>query len=159
MSFEGYVPTSLGFDLRYDENKTTYHLDIPMNPITSSTDNILQNIYFDLNSANLRSESSVELKNLANFLQKKPTIKIQLGGHTDTRGNADENLKLSTARAKTVYNYLIEVEQIDPSRLSFVGFGETQPLLSDAEINKLTSDAEKEKAHQKNRRTVYRIIN
>ncbi len=159
VSFEGYVPTSLGFDLRYDENKTTYHLDIPMNPITSSTDNILQNIYFDLNSANLRSESSVELKNLANFLRKKPSIKIQLGGHTDTRGNADENLKLSTARAKTVYNYLIEVEQIDASRLSFVGFGETQPLLSDAEINKLTSDAEKEKAHQKNRRTVYRIIN
>jgi outer membrane protein OmpA-like peptidoglycan-associated protein len=159
VSFEGYVPTSLGFDLRYDENKTTYHLDIPMNPITSSTDNILQNIYFDLNSANLRSESSVELKNLANFLRKKPSIKIQLGGHTDTRGNADENLKLSTARAKTVYNYLIEVEQIDASRLSFVGYGETQPLLSDAEINKLTSEVEKEKAHQKNRRTVYRIMN
>jgi outer membrane protein OmpA-like peptidoglycan-associated protein len=159
VSFEGYVPTSLGFDLRYEENKTTYHLDIPMNPITSSTDNILQNIYFDLNSANLRSESSVELKNLADFLRKKPSIKIQLGGHTDTRGNADENLKLSTARAKTVYNYLIEVEQIDASRLSFVGYGETQPLQSDAEINKLTSDAEKEKAHQKNRRTVYRIMN
>lgn len=159
VSFEGYIPTSLGFDLRYEENKTTYHLDIPMNPITSSTDNILQNIYFDLNSANLRSESSVELKNLANFLRKKPSIKIQLGGHTDTRGNADENLKLSTARAKTVYNYLIDVEQIDASRLSFVGYGETQPLLSDAEISKLTSEVEKEKAHQKNRRTVYRIIN
>ena len=95
VSFPGYSPTSLGFDLTYTENKTSYHLDIPLNPIGSGKENILQNIYFDLNSAKLRRESFVELGNLAAFLRENPSLKIELGGHTDTRGEALDNLNLS----------------------------------------------------------------
>jgi len=150
--------TSLGFDLTYNENQTTYHLDIPMNPLNSNTENVLQNIYFDLSSSNLRKESNVELNNLANFLRSKPSIKIELGGHTDTRGKAEDNLKLSAERAKAVYNYLIQVEHIDASRLTFIGYGETNPIISDQEIAKLATEVERERAHQTNRRTVYKII-
>jgi outer membrane protein OmpA-like peptidoglycan-associated protein len=115
-------------------------------------------VFFDLNKSSLRQESAIELKNLAEFLRKNPNLKIELGGHTDTRGNAVENLALSTARAKTVYDYLISAEGIDPKRLTFVGYGETMPLMDDIGIAKLKNEIEIEKAHQKNRRTVYKII-
>jgi outer membrane protein OmpA-like peptidoglycan-associated protein/tetratricopeptide (TPR) repeat protein len=158
VSFNGYAPTSLGFDLTYGENQTTYHLDIPMNPIGSGKENILQNIYFDLNSAKLRKESFVELNNLANFLRGNPNLKIELGGHTDTRGEAADNLKLSSERAKAVYDYLIQNEGIAVVRLSYKGYGESSPIISDKEIA-LLPEQDKEKAHQKNRRTVYKILN
>ena len=158
VSFKGYAPSSLGFDLTYKDNQTTYHLDIPMNPLNSGKENVLQNIYFDLNSAVLRRSSYVELNNLANFLRENPNIKIELGGHTDTRGEAKDNLKLSSDRAKSVYDYLIQTEHIPSERLSFKGYGETSPIVGDSEIAAMRSDSEKEKAHQKNRRTVYKII-
>jgi len=158
VSFPGYSPSSLGFDLTYTENKTSYHLDIPLNPINSGKENVLQNIYFDLNSAKLRKESFVELGNLAVFLRENPSLKIELGGHTDTRGDAADNLKLSSDRARAVYDYLINSEGINGNRLSFKGYGETMPIISDKEINALGSEKEKEKAHQKNRRTVYKIV-
>jgi len=158
VTFPGYAPTSLGFDLTYDENQTTYHLDIPMNPIGSGKENILQNIYFDLNSAKLRSESYVELNNLANFLRMNPSLTIELGGHTDTRGDATDNMKLSTERAKAVYDYLVQSEHIAAVRMSYRGYGELSPIISDQEISALPSEEEKENAHQINRRTVYKIM-
>lgn len=158
VQYQGYAMSSLGFDLTYNENQTSYHLDIPMNPISSNNENVLQNIYFDLNSSTLRNESNVELNNLANFLRNNPSLKIQLGGHTDTRGTLEDNLKLSTERAKSVYSYLIQVEKIDANRLSFKGYGETQPIISDAQIAIMATQKEQEAAHQKNRRTVYKIM-
>lgn len=158
VTYDGYAMTSLGFDLTYNANQTSYHLDIPMNPLNSGSANILKNIYFDLNSATLRKESNIELNNLANFLRTNPNIHIELGGHTDTRGNAEDNLTLSTERAKAVYTHLIQVERIDANRLTFVGFGEREPIISDSEIAVISSETEREKAHQTNRRTVYKII-
>ncbi len=158
VTYDGYAMTSLGFDLTYNTNQTSYHLDIPMNPLNSGTANILKNIYFDLNSSTLRKESNIELNNLANFLRTNPNLHIELGGHTDTRGNAEDNLKLSTERAKAVYTHLIQVERIDVNRLTFVGFGEREPIIIDSEIAALSLETEREKAHQTNRRTVYKII-
>ena len=86
-----------------------------------------------------------------------PTLKIELGGHTDTRGDAAENMTLSSNRAKAVYDYLI-AQGIVTDRLAYKGYGETVNRISDAEIAKLATDKEKEAAHQKNRRTEYKII-
>lgn len=158
VTYDGYAMTSLGFDLTYNTNQISYHLDIPMNPLNSGIANILKNIYFDLNSSTLRKESNIELNNLANFLRTNPNLHIELGGHTDTRGNAEDNLKLSTERAKAVYTHLIQVERIDVNRLTFVGFGEREPIITDSEIAALSLETEREKAHQTNRRTVYKII-
>ena len=85
------------------------------------------------------------------------TIKIELGGHTDTRGDATENQVLSTDRAKSVYNYLVS-QGIMADRLSYKGYGETVNINTDAEIAKISSEKEKEAAHQENRRTEYKII-
>ena len=155
----GYVPYSLNFNLKIPDGSDHYHLDIPMNPLTSSTDNVLTNVFFDLGKSSLRKESAIELKNLATFLTRNPTIKIELGGHTDSRGKEDDNLLLSSERAKTVYNYLITNGGISASRLSFKGYGKSQPIYSDSAIEAMKTNEEKEIAHQKNRRTVYKIIN
>jgi outer membrane protein OmpA-like peptidoglycan-associated protein len=64
---------------------------------------------------------------------------------------------LSDARAKAVYTYIIS-KGIDSKRLSYKGYGETKPKITDVEIGKLTNESEKEKAHQSNRRTEYKII-
>ncbi len=154
----GYAPYSINFNLKIPDGSDHYHIDIPMNPLTSSTENVLANIFFDLGKSTLRKVSAIELKNLASFLNRNPTIKIELGGHTDSRGNEADNLLLSTERAKAVYDYLIVIEHISKERLSYKGYGKTQPIFSDKTIETIKTTEEKEIAHQKNRRTVYKII-
>jgi outer membrane protein OmpA-like peptidoglycan-associated protein/tetratricopeptide (TPR) repeat protein len=154
----GYAPYSINFNLKIPDGSDHYHIDIPMNPLTSSTENVLANIFFDLGKSTLRKESAIELKTLASFLSRNPTLKIELGGHTDSRGNEADNLLLSTERAKAVYDYLIVNERISKERLSFKGYGKTQPIFSDKMIETMKTSEEKEIAHQKNRRTVYKII-
>jgi OmpA-OmpF porin, OOP family len=64
---------------------------------------------------------------IAEFLKSNPKIFIEIGSHTDALGNDDYNLKLSEARAKARYDYLVK-QQVDTSQISFKGYGETQPL-------------------------------
>ena len=117
----------------------------------------LANVFFDLNKSTLRKESFVELNKLFEFLDENKLTKIEIGGHTDTRGNAKDNQILSENRARSVYEYILE-KGIDKSRLSYKGYGQTQPKISDSEIAKMASDKEKEAAHQTNRRTEYKIV-
>jgi outer membrane protein OmpA-like peptidoglycan-associated protein len=84
-------------------------------------------------------------------------MKIEISGHTDTRGDDKENMKLSTDRAKAVYDYLIN-KGIAADRLSYKGYGESKPMITDTEISKLATETEREAAHQSNRRTEYRVI-
>jgi outer membrane protein OmpA-like peptidoglycan-associated protein len=139
------------------EGLEAVHMDVPMIPITSSKPTILKNVFFDLAKATLRTESFVELNKLRDWLLLNPTINIELGGHTDTRGDATENQVLSNNRAKAVYEYLIN-QGIVATRLSFIGYGETVTINSDADIAKLSTEKLKEAAHQENRRTEYKII-
>jgi outer membrane protein OmpA-like peptidoglycan-associated protein/Tol biopolymer transport system component len=157
VTYPGYFPYSLNFNLRGIPNQTSYHIDIPLNPETSADENILANVFFDLNKSTLRPESKVELNKFANYLKSIPKLKIELGGHTDSRGNKDDNLKLSSDRAKSVLDYLIQCG-VSSESLSYKGYGSMQPIVSDEEISKLAKPEEKESAHQKNRRTVYKII-
>jgi outer membrane protein OmpA-like peptidoglycan-associated protein len=138
------------------ENEQSYHLKIPLNPENSSTENILSNVFFDLNQAKLRPESIVELTSFANYLKAHPNLKIEIGGHTDSRGNAQDNLLLSTNRAKAVKDFLLS-KGISETQLSYKGYGSTSPIMTDAAINAISDVNEKEKAHQKNRRTTYTL--
>lgn len=155
---EGYLPYSVNFTLSVPENSTEpYHRDVPLsakNEIGSTV--VLENVFFDLDSYNLRSESFIELDKLAQYLKDNPTLKIELQGHTDTQGDDKHNMELSQNRAKAVYDYLIS-KGIAKERLTYKGYGETQPVVTDAEIAAMKTDKEKRDAHQKNRRTVYKI--
>jgi outer membrane protein OmpA-like peptidoglycan-associated protein len=157
VSYPGYNFFSQNFNMTSPEGLEAFHKDVPMIPITSDVPTILKNVFFDLASANLRPTSFVELNKLRDFLMANPTIKIELGGHTDTRGDATENQVLSNNRAKAVYDYLIK-EGIVATRLSYKGYGETVNIHTDAEIAKIPTEKEKEAAHQENRRTEYKII-
>lgn len=106
---------------------------------------------------NKEVNSADSLNFLLDIMQRNPTFVIQLESHTDSRGNNQYNKELSQRRAQTCVDYLIG-KGIDPRRLVAVGKGEDQLLISDAEIAKLKTEAEKDAAHQANRRTVFRIL-
>jgi Tol biopolymer transport system component len=84
---QGYHPFSLNFDLTLKENAQSYHLDMPLNPLGSNAENILNNVFFDLAKATLRPESRTELLNLAAYLGANPGLKIEIQGHTDSQGD------------------------------------------------------------------------
>lgn len=163
----GYNNYSINFNLTVPENSTEpYHQDVPLEPIHSTKPVELANVFFDLGSARLRKESHTELNELVAWLNQNPEIKIELQGHTDAQGDADDNMTLSNNRAKAVMDYLIE-QGIAAERLTAKGYGETSPnttifkgeetTLTETFIESL-SPADQKAAHQLNRRTMYKVI-
>lgn len=165
VTYEGYHPYSLNFDLSEEKDLNSFHIDIPMNKPAQgntsndsiTTENIFKNVFFDLNRSKLRPESQIELDLFAQYLTENNEIKIELGGHTDSRGDEDKNITLSEERAKSVFNYLIE-KGIKPARMTFKGYGSSNPIFSDEKISIMINSSKKEAAHQQNRRTVWREI-
>jgi outer membrane protein OmpA-like peptidoglycan-associated protein len=92
---------------------------------------ILKNIFFETNRYELTPASLVELDKLVVLLSENPTISIEISGHTDNIGKADANLLLSESRAKAVVDYLAS-KKIDAKRLTYKGFGLTNPLADNA---------------------------
>src|SRR6185503_1648200 len=131
----------------------------------------LPNILYDLAKWDLRPESKTALDGLIQTMNENPTIVIELGSHTDSRPIPMTNLVLSQKRAESVVNYLIE-KGIPQERMTAKGYGETQPrvldkdmgsfkkgdVLNEAFISKLRTNAQKEEAHQLNRRTEFRVL-
>lgn len=105
----------------------------------------------------LNSKDSLDF--LYQTLVDNPTIVIELQSHTDSRGSDAKNQVLSEARAKTCVDYLINEKKIPAARLTYKGFGEKKLLVTDATIAKAKTKEEKDALHQKNRRTVFRIVN
>jgi outer membrane protein OmpA-like peptidoglycan-associated protein len=86
---------------------------------------------FFIRSINKMTDNSIErLDKVVDFLKNKATAKIELNGHTDVMGDAQKNMELSISRAKGVSDYLIS-KGISENRISYQGFGGTQPLISD----------------------------
>lgn len=154
----GYAFFSQNFNMTNPEGLEAIHMDVPLTPLTDDGKSIiLANIFFDLNKSLLRKESFVELDKLVSFLKDNKEIKIEIGGHTDSRGDKQKNIILSNNRAKSVYDYVI-AKGIDEERLSFKGYGSSKAVYSDEKIEAMRSKTEKEAAHQANRRTEYKIM-
>ena len=118
---------------------------------------VLENIYYDLDKWNIRPDAAKELDKLVTILKDNPEIKIELSSHTDSRASADYNLELSKKRAQAAVDYIVS-HGIDPGRIIAKGYGESQLLISDEEIAKMKTEEEKERAHQKNRRTEFKVL-
>lgn len=145
---EGYLFYSENFSLKdIESDDDTYILDIPLQPIKEGQSVVLKNIFFDFNQYSLKSESYVELKRLVQFMQRNSHISIEIGGHTDNVGTVAYNQKLSTDRAKSVYDYLIN-QGISIDRLSYKGYGFDVPI----------ADNSTEVGRAKNRRTEFKIV-
>jgi len=87
-----------------------------------------QGIYFDTGSDRLRPESSATLKEIGSMLKEHPELKLGIEGHTDNVGSAESNQALSEKRAAAVRQFLIENYQVDASRLTAKGLGQTKPV-------------------------------
>jgi len=118
---------------------------------------VLKNIFYDYNKSALSTSSYNELNKVIELLNNNPKIKIELSSHTDSRGSEAYNNKLSQARAQSCVDYLFQ-KGIKKDRLVAKGYGETQPTITNEEIEKMVSEQEKETAHQQNRRTEFKII-
>jgi outer membrane protein OmpA-like peptidoglycan-associated protein len=87
VTYPGYNFFSKNFNMTAKDGLESIHMDVPMIPITSEGPTLLANVFFDLGKSTLRPESNIELNKLHEFLVKNPTLKIEIGGHTDTRGD------------------------------------------------------------------------
>lgn len=88
---------------------------------------VLENLNFDSGRAGIRSESFEELDRLAEWINARPQIMVQLEGHTDFEGSASANLKLSQDRVEAVKAYL-EKKGVNKTQVLTKAFGGTVPL-------------------------------
>ena len=107
----------------------------------------LDNIFFELNSFDLKDESVVELNKIIKFMASNPFLVIEIGGHTDNSGSKAYNLNLSDDRARSVKDALVQ-RGIPSDRIQTKGYGISVPLN--------TNSSEQERAL--NRRTELKII-
>lgn len=108
----------------------------------------LEGVYFDNDSAKLRPASVATLDKAVATLNRRATIKVEVAAHTDSSGRDSYNLALSERRAASVKDYLV-AHGIDAARLSSKGYGETQPVASNAT----------KEGRAKNRRVELRVMN
>jgi hypothetical protein len=100
---------------------------INLNPIRVGGEMQLSNVFYEVDSWELKKESVSELNILANLLKINEKITIEIGGYTDSTGTSDYNKTLSEKRALSVVNYLIS-NGIKSERLKYKGYGNTSPL-------------------------------
>ncbi len=118
----------------------------------------IEGVEYDFNKATLRPKSMEVLDKIVELLKLNDNLSIELSSHTDSRGNDAYNQKLSQARAQSCVDYLI-AHGIAKKRLIAVGYGESKPIIPQSEIDLMVDKSpEFEAAHQKNRRTAFRII-
>lgn len=154
---DGYLFHSENFVIPDAAGFKQYEKDADLKKVEVGKSIILRNIFFDLNRYSLRPESVNELERLHQLLTDNPTMRIEISGHTDTRGSADHNKELSEQRAHAVVNYLVE-HGVSASRLEYAGYGENQTIVPDGDIYKLKSKTAREELHQRNRRTEFKIL-
>lgn len=144
---KGYLFYTELYELKNKEADSTYKKDIPLQPVALNTNFVFNNIQFEANSFKLLPISLIELDKLLQILLENPSLRVEISGHTDNLGNAADNIKLSTNRAKAVVDYLIS-KNISTNRLTYKGYGSTKPI----------ADNSTEKGRAKNRRTEFTVV-
>ncbi|NVO83305.1 OmpA family protein [Hymenobacter terrestris] len=143
---DGYLFHSENFDLPAGAAYSEVVKDIALKKLDVGVKVVLNNIFFDFDKATLRKESTGELERLHKLLTETPALRLEISGHTDNVGNDAYNKDLSQRRAKAVVDYLVG-KGIDKGRLTFAGYGDTQPVAPN------TTKANR----QLNRRTEFKV--
>lgn len=150
---EGHISTNQNLDLTaYTKDA---NLDVPvitLSPIEVATiapdvTIVLNNIFFDFDKFSLKSESFPELNRLVQLMNEKPTMTVEVTGHTDATGSEAYNLGLSERRAKAVSGYLVK-QGINADRVTTTFFGEAKPV----------ADNGTREGRAKNRRVEFKIV-
>ena len=149
-----------------------YVLQFPLSSISKPV--LIDNILFDFDKATLRPESAESLNELAVLLGDNPNVTIEIGAHSDYKGDEDYNKNLSQQRAESVVRYLTSL-CIKKEMLSAKGYGEIQPIVAQKRLVEqypfLTEgeaiteefimslpEKQREICNQLNRRTEFRVL-
>ena len=124
---EGYISVTQNLDALNLEEGQVIEQDLYLMPIKKGNQVALNNIFFDYNKTELKKESFPELNRLAKMMKENPKMKIAIGGHTDSRGSDDYNMKLSNERAGSVKQYLQKMG-VDGARMTIKNLGKSAPL-------------------------------
>jgi outer membrane protein OmpA-like peptidoglycan-associated protein len=110
----------------------------------------LQDVNFDTGKSTIKPESEKVLDEVGNILARWPELRIEIGGHTDSRGSDAANQKLSEARAKAVLDYILQkFPELDPGQFTSQGYGETMPVAPNTT----------QLGMAKNRRVEFKVLN
>ncbi len=118
-----------------------------LNPIKVGERMLLSNVFYEIDSWELKKESVAELDNLVELLNLNRDFVVEIGGYTDSTGTDLHNLVLSEKRALSVVNYLV-ANKISSGRLRYKGYGNTSPV-----GDNVTSEG-----RRRNRRTEVKIV-
>ena len=110
----------------------------------------LQDVNFDTGKATIKPESFRTLDEVGDILTRWPELRIEIAGHTDSRGSDARNQSLSDARSKSVLSYILDkFPELRPERFTAKGYGETQPIASNTTVLGMA----------KNRRVEFKVLN
>jgi len=135
------------------KSDTLMHIDYCINSFKINVPIVLENIYYEFNSAELTKSSQKTLDALVAIMEDNPEMQIELGAHTDDIGTDAYNQDLSEKRAKSCLSYLAS-KGIAESRMSSKGYGESVPIAP----NKLKNGKDNPDGRAKNRRTEFKVI-
>jgi peptidoglycan-associated lipoprotein len=145
--------TTVGVD-----KSTTFVEDFALQNISKPEKEIrFPEVLYEFGKYELLPQSKDSLNFLYQTLIDNPTIVIELSAHTDSRGSDKLNDPLSQNRAQACVDYLVS-KGIPGDRMLAKGYGKRRLKITDAEIKKMTTEEEREAAHQKNRRTVFSVL-
>lgn len=108
-------------------------------------------------SPRMLPSSDATVDSVANFMQKNPTVVLEIQSHTDSRGSDTINILLTKARTENICQHLV-YKGIAKERLVCKGYGKRQLLITNKQIDKAKTHEEKEALHAINRRTVFKVI-
>ncbi|MDP4237670.1 MAG: OmpA family protein, partial [Bacteroidota bacterium] len=143
----GYLAVNENLDVKKLDAYAEIKRDLKLVPAEVGQTVRLNNLFFDFNKSELKSESFAELDRLVELLKASPKMEVEIVGHTDNVGNDATNKKLSNDRAIAVRNYLVS-KSIAAKRLKTIGYGSSKPLASN----------ETEEGRQQNRRVEFTIL-
>ncbi len=143
VSADGYLIHSE----RVESGKGQVRMNVDMKGLDPGNTEVMRNIFFERDSYKLDASSTAELEKLTEFLKGNPTLRIEIGGHTDSDVGPVPNQQLSEARAYVVLNWLV-AHGVSPDMLEAKGYGDSQPLRPDPDNG----------GKALNRRTVIRVL-
>ncbi|GAB2484623.1 MAG: OmpA family protein [Cytophagales bacterium] len=123
---KGFLPKI--YNVERDKLQNVKDLKVELTPVASGEEFVFENVFFDFDRYDLKSESLSSLKRLFKFLTENPNVNVLITGHTDNIGNAGYNQTLSLERAKSVQQYLVKAG-LHSGRILVEGKGDTQPMV------------------------------
>jgi outer membrane protein OmpA-like peptidoglycan-associated protein/tetratricopeptide (TPR) repeat protein len=153
LSKPGFFTNHIDVDTRGITQNKLIRQNIGLSEFTENTV-LVQNINYDFDSAELSPGAQDEItKGVLNMMLENPGLVIEIGSHTDNRGDEEYNLNLSQQRAESVVRFL-SARGISSERLKAKGYGETLPIAG----NTNADGSDNPEGRAENRRTEFKIL-